>query len=81
MTVEDLSVREIALLKLIDIQAKEITQLSMQVESLRYNKRFTNTKYTKRELKNDLPVIQKIDEAIAKVKARNQKVTKLGALK
>jgi len=66
---EDLSVREIALLKLIDIQAKEIKQLGMQVESLRYNKRFTNTKYVKREI-GEQAGVKKIN-----------KITKLGALK
>lgn len=42
---EEITNREMALLKLIDIQAKEITQLGMEVELLRYNKRYTNTKY------------------------------------
>jgi len=50
--VEELSHRELALLKLIDIQAKEITQLGMQLEALRYNKRFTNKKFMKKVVSN-----------------------------
>jgi len=75
---EDLSVRELALLKLIDIQAKEITQLGMQVESLRYNKRFTNTKYVK-QLINSEELLG--SEPKSYVKPNPKKVTKLGALK
>ena len=78
MTVEDLSERELALLKLIDIQAKEITQLGMQVESLRYNKRFTNTKYVKDQI-NASELLG--SEPKSYVKPNPKKVTKLGALK
>jgi hypothetical protein len=57
---EELSPRELELLKpylkLIDNQAKEITQLGMEVDTLRYNKRFTNTKYVKNEINAGLLV-------------------------
>ena len=75
---EDLTLRELALLKLIDIQAKEITQLGMQVESLRYNKRFTNTKYVKDQI-NASELLG--SEPKSYVKPNPKKVTKLGALK
>ena len=78
MTVEDLSERELALLKLIDIQTKEITQLGIQIESLRYNKRFTNTKYVKAQI-NASELLG--SEPKSYVKPNPKKVTKLGALK
>ena len=70
---EDLSEEQLTFLKpylkLIDIQAKEITQLGMEVDTLRYNKRFTNTKFVKQDL------------ALEQPRKTSKKVTKLGALK
>jgi len=83
MTVKDLTEEEyLALLKpylkLIDIQAKEITQLGMEVDTLRYNKRFTNTKFVKQQI-NASELLG--SEPKSYVKPNPKKVTKLGALK
>lgn len=43
--VDDLSPRELAFIKLIDIQAKQIVQYEIQIEMMRYNRRFANKKY------------------------------------
>ena len=48
---QELTHKEIALLRLIEIQAREITELEHKLEQSLYNRRFTNTKHLKENKK------------------------------
>jgi hypothetical protein len=67
---EDVTPRELALLKLIDTLAKENTQLHIQNDMIRYNRRFTNRKY---KLPKPSVYIPPVKEEFSKSVKRNNK--------
>jgi len=75
---DDLSPREMALLKLIDSLAKENANLHIQNQMIRYNKRYTNKKFIGVRCLDPSPVVGLEPKY---VKPNPKKVTKLGALK